>query len=552
MGGKHPAPAQPFLCCLTWIAAALLAMLALPTAAEVARMPAPAPTVATSGPPQPAAPPPFNRALTETVLREVLTALRDRYIEPVSLPDLAFRAATGLGSLAPEISVRRGDGEWRLAADGRALGSWREPAAADAQGWAGMLAAMAAAAATAPGLRGTSEPQMLMALSEPLSAALDPYTRYVPPAEASAAQGRRRGESGIGVRAVPAADGAAIVEVLEDSPADHAGLSEGDRIIAVDGVRLRGLSEPAIAAMLAGDEDTRIVLSVRQGRGAALRQVAIIRALVVPPSVHWERRGDVAMFRVSTFNRLTDQHLARALLDAQAGTVPLRGIVLDLRGNRGGLLRQAVAVVDLFVAQGEIAATRGRHPDAARTYVAAGADLAARLPLLVLVDGSSASAAEIVAASLQARGRAAAVGSSTLGKGLVQTVIRLPDGGELVLTWSRVLIPPGVALNGIGVVPVLCTVPGRETVPARILALHNGTVPDWLRAWHRAGGAGPGRAELLAAREACPPRDGGPEDLEAALALLADPAALANALGQPPAASTVRPPRPPRLIAGAN
>jgi len=524
--------------------------LPLAAAAEFARTIAPPPTAATSGPPQPAAPPPFNRAQTEAVLRDILAALQDRYVDPVSLPELAFRAASGLGSLEPAFSVRRGAGEWRLSADRRTLGSWREPAAGDAQGWAGMLAAMAAAAVNTPSLGRSSETQLLLALSEPLTASLDPYTRYVPPAEAKAAQGRRRGEGGIGVRAVPAAEGAAIVEVLPDSPADHAGLGEGDRIIAVDGTRLRGLSEAAIAALLGGEEDTRLVLSVRQGRASAVRQVAIIRALVVTPSVQWDRRGDIATFRVSTFNRLTDQHLARALLDAQAGTGALRGIVLDLRGNRGGLLRQAVAVVDLFVSQGEIVATRGRHPDAARTYVAAGADLAGNLPMVVLVDGASASAAEIVAGALQARGRAAAVGSSTLGKGLVQTVIRLPDEGELVLTWSRVLIPPGVPLHEIGVVPALCTALGREAAIRQLLALRAGVVPGWLQTWHRPGATAPSRAELMRARQACPPREGASEDIEAALALLADRTALANALGQPAATSGA--PTQREHLAGAN
>jgi carboxyl-terminal processing protease len=462
------------------------------------------------------------------VLRETFAAIAERYLQPIALPELAAGALAGLGRLEPSLALAREAREWRLSSD-RPLAAARPPAPADAAAWAALVATLAAGAQSTPGLRHAPQAEQLGALMEGVTARLDPYSRYVPPPEARAAQHRRRGQGGIGVRAIPAGDGAAIVEVIPESPADHAGLAEGDRILAIDGARVRGMSEEALAARLAGEEDTRLVVTLRPMRTRDVRQVALIRALVVPQSVRAERRGAVAVFRVSTFNRLTDQHLARAILEAQAQG-PLDGIVLDLRGNRGGLLRQAVAVADLFLAQGEIAATRGRHADAARTYVADGADLTGGLPLAVLVDGATASAAEIVAASLAARGRAAVLGSATMGKGLVQTVVRLPDQGELVLTWSRVLVPPGRPLQGLGVVPVLCTADGAEALPGRLAQL-------------RAGGS-----TVPGARSACPPRDGAPADLDAALALLADARALAAALGAPPATGTL-PARQPESLA---
>jgi carboxyl-terminal processing protease len=501
-----------------------------PLAAQPARHQLPPAAAAAA----PAAPPPaaaFSRAETEAVLREAFTAIAERYLHPVALPDLAAAALGELARLEPSLALARDGREWRLAAAGQPLGAMRAPGPADAAGWAALVATLAAGAQATQGLRGTGQPAQMAALMEGVAARLDPYSRYVPAPEARAAQHRRRGQGGIGVRAIPAADGAAIIEVIPESPADHAGLAEGDRIVAINGVRTRGLGEDALAARLAGEEDTRLVLAVRPLRAREVRQVALIRSLVVPLSVRAERRGAVSVFRLSTFNRLTDQHLARAILEAQA-QAPLTGIVLDLRGNRGGLLRQAVAVADLFLAQGEIAATRGRHADAARTYVADGADLTGGLPLVVLVDGLTASAAEIVAASLAARGRAAVLGSASMGKGLVQTVVRLPDQGELVLTWSRVLVPPGRPLQGFGVVPVLCTADGIEAALQGLASLRAG-----------AGGT-PG------ARAGCPPRDGGPADLDAALALLADAAALAAALGAPPPAAAA-PPRPGDSLAGA-
>src|SRR5205814_9676868 len=134
----------------------------------------------------------------------------------------------------------------------------------------------------------------------------------------------------------------------------------------------------------------------------------------------------------------------------------LAGIILDMRSNRGGLLDQAQSVAEVFIGDGVIFSTQGRHPDSQRTYKS-GSRRTAEAPLVVLVNGNSASAAEIVAAALQDRGRAAIVGTTSYGKGTVQTVIRLPNEGELILTWSRLLAPSGYTWNEQGVMPNICT-----------------------------------------------------------------------------------------------
>src|SRR5262249_17465035 len=135
----------------------------------------------------------------------------------------------------------------------------------------------------------------------------------------------------------------------------------------------------------------------------------------------------------------------------------LRGIVLDLRGDAGGLLDQAVSLADIFIHGGPIAATTGRHPASRQLFQASGASPPAGMPLVVVVNGGTASASEIVAAALQDAGRAVVVGSSSYGKGTVQTVAPLPNGGELTLTWAVLLAPSGYPLNRHGVVPTLCT-----------------------------------------------------------------------------------------------
>jgi carboxyl-terminal processing protease len=255
------------------------------------------------------------------------------------------------------------------------------------------------------------------------------------------------------------------------------------------------------------------------------------RALVIVPTVTASRDGDIAVFHIASFNRSTTQRIVDGLaeLRQQAGG-HLGGVVLDLRGSPGGLLDQAVSLADLFIADGPIVSTVGRHPASHQYFAASGAGIAARAPVAVLINGGSASAAEIVAAALQDAGRAVVVGSSSYGKGTVQTVLRLPNEGELILTWARLVTPAGYFLQTHGVVPTLCTVDlgdddlGLATGLQRVSGLSGGGLPARPRAAldERAW------SEL---RRLCPPRRTSPGiDLKLAERVLASPKLYGEAL----------------------
>ena len=184
----------------------------------------------------------------------------------------------------------------------------------------------------------------------------------------------------------------------------------------------------------------------------------IARQLIVPNTVTIQVDKNIGYIKISSFNQATAEGVAKALRKiSQMADNDLKGLIVDLRGNPGGLLKQSVKVVDLLLTHGQIVSTRGRHPDSLHHYEAGGRDLAEGLPIVVLVDGKSASASEIVAAALQDRRRAVVVGTSSFGKGTVQTVVRLPNDGEVALTWSRFITPSGYALHGLGVRPTVCT-----------------------------------------------------------------------------------------------
>jgi carboxyl-terminal processing protease len=202
----------------------------------------------------------------------------------------------------------------------------------------------------------------------------------------------------------------------------------------------------------------------------------------------------------------------------------LKGIVLDLRGNPGGLLDQAVAVADAFLRKGPIVSTRGRHPESVQRFSATGRDLANGMPMVVLINGRSASAAEIVAAALQDRGRAVLVGSNSYGKGTVQNITRLPNEGELILTWSRFYAPSGYALDSLGILPNICTstlkaAPGPDLRQRMLESI--GPATNVLIMWRTL--TGHDKARRTALRGKCPKHSETPEiDIKIAREILED------------------------------
>jgi len=250
-----------------------------------------------------------------------------------------------------------------------------------------------------------------------------------------------------------------------------------------------------------------------------------------PETVFATRQGDMLVLRLTGFTHATTWHLERALKRGLRGPHRPRGIVFDLRGNRGGLLNQAAEVAGTVLGSGLVGTTVGRDPEASHVLEAERSDLSGGLPVVVMVDGMSASAAEIVAAALADDRRAVVVGSSTLGKGLVQTVAPLPDGGELFVSWSRVLAPLGWPIQSLGVMPQVCTSLGEAELQRELDSLRAGEPPmRQAVAESRTSGPDVSMPEIARIRSACPAAEGGEADLAAARFLIENPAAYAAAL----------------------
>src|SRR6266581_4521369 len=269
--------------------------------------------------------------------------------------------------------------------------------------------------------------------------ALDPHSNYLNSKNFNDMKVQTRGEfGGLGIEVSMENGLVKVVSPIDDTPAAHAGLKPGDLITHLDGTPVQGLTLPEAVDRMRGPINSDINLTIRR-EGREPFDVKLTRANIKIQSVrsHIESKN-IGYIRITSFNEQTDVGLTNAMknLKQQAGN-KLIGVVLDLRNNPGGLLDQAVAVSDAFLDKGEIVSTRGRRADDAQRYNARTGDIAAGLPMAVLINGGSASASEIVAGALQDHHRAVVIGTKSFGKGSVQTIIPLAGHGAMRLTTAR-------------------------------------------------------------------------------------------------------------------
>ncbi len=476
----------------------------------------------------------FDARLVTDVYAAALAFMVPRTLEPVGLPQLTIWGLGGLTALDPGLAADVRDAKLQLVFRDRVLATRSLPADNDVNGWATAATELAVAAlAVSPPVRRAGTQGVIQSFFDELFNHLDPYSRYVQPSDANDDRERRAGQAGVGLRLIRRGMAIVVAEAIADGPGALAGIRPGDTIISVNGQPVRGKDATLVMKELAGLEETSLTIAWRSRDGRA-HTAELERAMVPPETVFSQRTGDALLIQITAFNRSTDSHVARVVEQGLAAPHPPQGIVLDLRGNRGGLLRQAVLVADSLLPAGIVAITAGRDPEASHIWLSTADELAGDVPIVVMVDGRSASAAEVLAAALADRGRGVVIGSSTLGKGLVQTITPLPDGGELFITWSRVLAPRGWPIQGLGVLPQVCTSLGEETLMWQLTALAAGRQPmaKALEA-HRAARAPLSPTQILAIRKACPAAEGRETDLDAARALLRDPAAYAAALLPP-------------------
>jgi carboxyl-terminal processing protease len=488
----------------------------------------------------PRAAPKFDEALDARVFAAALAFTAPRTLDAVTPATLTLWGLGGIEALDPTMTVAARGGFVNLIDDGRVVAAHRAPPAGDTAAWGRLAAAMNGEAfAFSSRLREAGGPAAVQSFFDEMFNHLDPYSRYVPPAPAELARDRLSVDAGVGISLVRQKVGQKsgqkteliVSGVAPGGPAAEAGVRVGDRLLSVDGIALRRRSLNDVQALLTGQEGDARKLKVR-GLDGILRVLPVNLAYVPPETVFTTRADGLLVLRVSEFDGNTAERLSQAIEAGMAEKPAPAAMVIDLRGNRGGLLRQAVTAVALFAEQGIIASTAGRDPQATHDWrIDGGGDLTHNIMLLVLVDGRTASAAEIMAAGLADLGRAVVIGSSTLGKGLVQTITTLPDGGELYVTWSRVLAPRLWPIQMLGVMPQICTSRGDAALHHELDDLADGH-NDMEKAVEMTRAARPplASAEALALRQPCPAAGASDLDMEAAQFLAKHPPAYQAAL----------------------
>ena len=301
------------------------------------------------------------------------------------------------------------------------------------------------------------EAELIEAAINGMLTSLDPHSSYISASDFEDMQVQTRGEfGGLGIEVTQEDGFVRVITPMDGTPAMEAGVEAGDFITAVDGEALLGLTLEQSVDLMRGPVGSDIVITIVREDEVEPFDVTITRDRIQLTAVRARLEGDTAILRVSTFSDQTFPNLREGLLgliDEVGGLENMNGVVLDLRNNPGGLLNQAIRVSDAFLEQGEIVSTRGREPQDGERYNATPGDMIEGLPLVVLINGGSASASEIVAGALQDHRRAVVVGTNSFGKGSVQSVMPLAGDGAMRLTTSLYYTPSGRSIQALGVAP---------------------------------------------------------------------------------------------------
>lgn len=312
------------------------------------------------------------------------------------------------------------------------------------------------------------EQKLIEAAINGMVSSLDPHSAYLDAKSFRDMDIDMRGQfGGLGIEVTMENEVLKVAKPIRDTPASKAGILAGDIIRKIDNDEVKGLSLNQAVEKMRGIINTQVKLTIERTGKTEPLEFTLTRSNIVVPAVEERVESDVGYIRIGTFSEQTYEGLRKALdkVNSEIGVDKVKGYIIDLRNNRGGRLDQSVLVSDAFLERGKIVSTRGRNAEETQVFNAKSGDLTKGKPVVVLINGSSASAAEIVAGALQDHKRATVMGSRSFGKGSVQTVIRLGDNGGLRLTTARYYTPSGNSIQAKGITPDIEII---QDVPAEL------------------------------------------------------------------------------------
>lgn len=415
----------------------------------------------------------YDRRTAAEMFSAGYEGIADYYVDAIPTDAIALGALSGITTLDPTVLyAHRGD-RLIVTVNGRPIAEFVTPSADDVPRWAMLTsAAIDAGRSASKPIHDATPEQIYQVAFESALRKLDRYSRYLNIEETRSAKAFRIGYTGVGITIVEREGHVYVTSVFDRSPAADAGIAAGDRIVAIEGQSAEGLTVAEVANRLRGLIGSHV--RVAFDRNGERVSASLERRPVIESTVHARRLDNVGYIHISGFNRDTASSLETEFETLQrAAPSPMAGLILDLRQNRGGELTQAAHVSDLFIDRGTILATKGRHPRSDQAFEAQKPEMT-NLPVVVLIDTGSASAAEVVAAALQDTGRALVIGARSYGKGTVQRIVDLPNDREMHLTWARMHAPSGYRLSRFGVFPSICTAEGNTDLESVVQGLRDG------------------------------------------------------------------------------
>lgn len=463
--------------------------------------------------------------MVKSVISTALQFLQPRTLEAHSYRDFTLWGLASLSALDPSLSFDSRGANIQLLSGQTSLLSRPAPTEGSADDWAQIAVDfLDTARAHSLAVRTTSREELVQAFFDELFNHLDPYSRYIGPTSATSDRAARvGGEADIGVSLGQSGRYLVISAINANGTAWTAAIDTGDRLLSVNNRLTAGKTPETVMEWLRGEEDTPVVLRLLTPGQRRARTVTLRRAKTPPETVFAFASGSIVVLRVTAFSSDTAEEMSQ-YLDQAVQDTHLKGLIIDLRGNRGGVLQQAVTAAALLLDRGVAAVTSGRDAQANHIWAVQGGDMTNGLPIAILVDGRTASAAEILAAALADHRRAVVIGSATLGKGLVQTVAQLPDEGELFVTWSRVIAPLRWPLQGLGVMPQVCTSLGAADVEKNLHDLAEGQVANQAAITASRNARFPiPVSQIMSIRKTCPAALGTDRDVNVARNVLENP-----------------------------
>ncbi|CCZ21360.1 periplasmic protease [Acetobacter sp. CAG:977] len=396
----------------------------------------------------------------------------EKSLTPVTPSELAFESVKSLSTIDQKIVVLKDGSRVLILADGRILKSFSAPNDNDAENWARLVLAALVEARPFSKKAQKSDPQDFYNIffNAALSS-LDPYSHYEPPSEALE---NLKNPASIGIRYRRVGKFLEITDILPDSPAADSVLEIGDRIAKINDTPITDLSRIQTLNVLRGEAESDLYLTIR--KDGKMKQIDLIRKPVKssPVSYFLDEDDKILTIKISAFTPKTLKALQKTL--SLHENENLKGLIIDLRGNTGGLLKEAVLSADLFLPEGlPLIKTKGRHKDADQKYTTTEKYGRPVYPAVILIDGKTASSAEFFAGALQDYRHAVIVGTTSYGKGVIQSVESIPEAGEMYLTWTRYYLPSNYSPDIYGLVPNICTsgknMSDIDDVPAPVTSL---------------------------------------------------------------------------------